>query len=291
MSRRRRTPGARSRSSGRSPRRRRSSTSTRSRRWSAARTSTACAVPGTRSSRERRPRSRASPRRRRSSCRELARARSPRPRARQRDRRRPLADSRRSRGARPRGPSGSPCSRPQNNPRAGYVVYDDERPLGRRAPPPTHARPAPREGIAARGAVVDPDPLQAAPGRARGVPAGRDHHLDAPGGPVGLAAREPDRPRAQGRRRHPGRARRRRPGGNARACARPRDRESDRRRASRSSRPFASGRPSRRSEFTVVVPADPPGAEERMKRSLALLRGAGVEATGHVGDPDPSRRP
>ncbi|MDQ4019861.1 MAG: hypothetical protein M3188_08565, partial [Actinomycetota bacterium] len=40
-------------------------------------------------------------------------------------------------------------------------------------------------------------------------------------------------------------------------------------------------------EFTVVVPADPPGAEQRMKRTLAQLRAAGIEATGHVGDPDP----
>ncbi len=41
------------------------------------------------------------------------------------------------------------------------------------------------------------------------------------------------------------------------------------------------------SEFTVVVPADPPGAERRMKRSVAQLKAAGVDATGHVGDPDP----
>jgi hypothetical protein len=40
-------------------------------------------------------------------------------------------------------------------------------------------------------------------------------------------------------------------------------------------------------EFTVVVPADPPGAEERVRRALARLQGAGLEATGHVGDPDP----
>ena len=50
---------------------------------------------------------------------------------------------------------------PQNNPRAGYVVYDDERRSAadrrlRRTLDLLH-----REGIAARGAVVDPDPLQA----------------------------------------------------------------------------------------------------------------------------------
>ena len=40
-------------------------------------------------------------------------------------------------------------------------------------------------------------------------------------------------------------------------------------------------------EFTVVVPADPPGAEARVRQTLAQLEAAGVEATGHVGDPDP----
>src|SRR4029450_1467483 len=40
-------------------------------------------------------------------------------------------------------------------------------------------------------------------------------------------------------------------------------------------------------EFTVVVPADPPGAEERMRRTVAQLQAGGVEASGHVGDPDP----
>ena len=40
-------------------------------------------------------------------------------------------------------------------------------------------------------------------------------------------------------------------------------------------------------DFTVVVPADPPGAEQRVKKTLARLRAEGVEATGHVGDPDP----
>ena len=53
------TPGGRTRSSGRCPRRRRSSTSTRSRRWSAAPTSTACRARCTRSSRRRSPRARA----------------------------------------------------------------------------------------------------------------------------------------------------------------------------------------------------------------------------------------
>jgi hypothetical protein len=40
-------------------------------------------------------------------------------------------------------------------------------------------------------------------------------------------------------------------------------------------------------DFTVVVPADPPGAEDRVSQTLKQFRDAGVEATGHVGDPDP----
>jgi hypothetical protein len=40
-------------------------------------------------------------------------------------------------------------------------------------------------------------------------------------------------------------------------------------------------------EFTVVVPADPPGAEQRVRQAVAQLEAAGIEATGHVGDPDP----
>lgn len=40
-------------------------------------------------------------------------------------------------------------------------------------------------------------------------------------------------------------------------------------------------------DFTVVVPADPPGAERRVRAVLRQLEAAGVEATGHVGDPDP----
>ncbi|MDQ3888975.1 MAG: hypothetical protein M3312_00275 [Actinomycetota bacterium] len=40
-------------------------------------------------------------------------------------------------------------------------------------------------------------------------------------------------------------------------------------------------------EFTLVVPADPPGAERRIQTAMRRLEQAGIAATGHVGDPDP----
>jgi hypothetical protein len=40
-------------------------------------------------------------------------------------------------------------------------------------------------------------------------------------------------------------------------------------------------------EFTLVAPADQPGVQRRLERALTELREAGVEATGHIGDPDP----
>ena len=40
-------------------------------------------------------------------------------------------------------------------------------------------------------------------------------------------------------------------------------------------------------DFTLVAPADVPGVEQRLKEALAQLRKASIEATGHIGDPDP----
>ena len=40
-------------------------------------------------------------------------------------------------------------------------------------------------------------------------------------------------------------------------------------------------------EFTIVTPADAPDVEQRLRRALAQLKQTGVEVTGHVGDPDP----
>jgi GABA permease len=40
-------------------------------------------------------------------------------------------------------------------------------------------------------------------------------------------------------------------------------------------------------EFTLVAPADEPGVEGRLAAALAQLEAAGLIATGHLGDPDP----
>ena len=40
-------------------------------------------------------------------------------------------------------------------------------------------------------------------------------------------------------------------------------------------------------EFTLVAPADEPGVERRLEVALRRLRDVGVEATGHIGDGDP----
>jgi hypothetical protein len=40
-------------------------------------------------------------------------------------------------------------------------------------------------------------------------------------------------------------------------------------------------------EFTLVAPADQPGVEQRLEAALRRLNSAGVKATGHIGDGDP----
>jgi hypothetical protein len=175
---------------------------------------------------------------------------------------------------------------PQNAPRAGYVVYEDER----RSAAERRLRATldlfHEAGIAARGAVVDPDPLQAL--------------KDA------LAEYQPDEVIIST---HPAE----RSGwlrGNlidrARKAAGPIpvehivvDLNEPREHAhvlvlgseTVVGEPLLAAVRTRAAaslaEFTVVVPADPPGAERRVKKTLAQLGAAGVEATGHVGDPDP----
>jgi hypothetical protein len=40
-------------------------------------------------------------------------------------------------------------------------------------------------------------------------------------------------------------------------------------------------------DFTLLIPADAEGAEQRLREVCARMRAAGIEATGHLGDPDP----
>jgi hypothetical protein len=198
---------------------------------------------------------------------------------------RSLIDAVRERAA--RGPIRVTVVCPQNAPRAGFLVYQDERRSAaerrlRRTLDLLH-----EAGIAARGAVVDPDPLQAL----------RDAlHTYAPVDEVIIST-------------HPGAVRSSwlRAGLVDRArkitdvplthvevdLASPGERahvlvianqtivggpllEAVRERARTTA-----------SEFTLVAPADQPGVQRRLERALAVLREAGVEATGHIGDPDP----
>ncbi|MFN8188125.1 MAG: hypothetical protein U0R69_13735 [Gaiellales bacterium] len=40
-------------------------------------------------------------------------------------------------------------------------------------------------------------------------------------------------------------------------------------------------------QFTLIAPADEPGAQRRLEAALRTLREAGVDASGYIGDPDP----
>ena len=176
---------------------------------------------------------------------------------------------------------------PQNAPRMGYVVYQDERRSAaerrlRRTLDLLH-----EAGIAARGAVVDPDPLQAIRDalheyrpdevivsthpESKGSSWLRGNLIDrarklAGDIPVEHVVVDLDEARERAHVLVIG----------SQTVAGEPVLEAVRERATQSP-----------AEFTVVVPADPPGAERRVQRTLAQLRAAGVEATGHVGDPDP----
>jgi hypothetical protein len=174
---------------------------------------------------------------------------------------------------------------PQNDPKAGYVVYQESRASAaerrlRRTLDVLH-----EAGIAARGAVVDPDPLQAL----------RD----------ALHQHRPDEviisthPRARSgwlRRDLVERARKISPVPVEHVVV---DLESARERAHvlvianqtivgeellAAIRERAGQSPA---HFTLVAPADEPGAENRLRAALGLLADGGVDASGHLGDPDP----
>jgi hypothetical protein len=176
---------------------------------------------------------------------------------------------------------------PQNDPRAGFVVYEESRRSSaerrlRRTLELLH-----EAGIAARGIVVDPDPLQALKDAL---------HQFAPVDEVVIST-------------HPGSVRsswlrgglvdRARKATDVPVTHVEVDLESPRERAHvlvLANQTIVGGplldavRERARtsaSEFTLVAPADQPGVQRRLERALAVLREAGIEASGHIGDPDP----
>ena len=177
---------------------------------------------------------------------------------------------------------------PQNDPPAGYVVYEESRRSSaerrlRRTLDLLH-----EAGIAARGAVVDPDPLQALrdalhtyvpvdeviisthPGSVRSswLRSGLVERAQKAAGDIPVAHVEVDLAAERDRAHVLVIANQTIVGGPLLAAIRER----------------AEASPA---EFTLVAPADQPGVQERLTLALAQLRGAGVEATGHIGDADP----
>ena len=177
---------------------------------------------------------------------------------------------------------------PQNDPRAGYVVYEDSRRSSadrrlRRTLDLLH-----EAGIAARGAIVDPDPLQAL----------RDAlHQYAPVDEIIIST-------------HPGAVRSSwlRGGLVERAqkvakdipvthvevdLASPRERSHVLVIANQTivGGPLLAAIRERAQagpvDLTLVAPADQPGVQQRLEQALAELKREGIEATGHIGDADP----
>ncbi len=174
---------------------------------------------------------------------------------------------------------------PQNEPRAGYVVYEGSRASAaerrlRRTLDLLH-----EAGIAARGAVVDPDPLQALrdavyryepdeiiisthprtrSGWLRGDLVERARKaVDVPVSHV-VVDLESSREQAHVL----VLANQTIVGGELLAAIRERAQQSP-------------------AHFTLVAPADEPGARRRLAAALARLHEHGIDASGHLGDPDP----
>jgi hypothetical protein len=174
---------------------------------------------------------------------------------------------------------------PQNAPRAGYVVYQDERRSAaerrlRRTLDLLH-----EAGVAARGAVVDPDPVQAL------KDALHEYKPDEV-----IISTHPELRSSWLRGNLVDRARKLSPVPVEHVVV---DLDEPRERAHvlvvgsqtvvgepllAAVRERAGQSPT---EFTILVPADPPGAEQRLRRAVAQVRAAGIEATGRVSDPDP----
>jgi hypothetical protein len=174
---------------------------------------------------------------------------------------------------------------PQNAPRAGFVVYQDERRSAaerrlRRTLDLLH-----EAGIAARGAVVDPDPVAAL----------RDALHEYEPDEV-IISTHPEMKSGWLRGNLIDQARRLSPVPVEHVVV---DLESPGERAHvlvlanqtivggpllEAIKERAAASPA---DFTLVAPADESGVEQRLKKALGQLRAAGIEATGHIGDPDP----
>jgi len=195
-----------------------------------------------------------------------------------------LIDALRSRAA--EGPIRVTVISPQNEPRAGFVVYADSRRSSadrrlRRTLDLLH-----EAGIAARGAVVDPDPLQAI----------KDAIYEYDPDEIIIST-------------HPGELKSSWLRANLIERARKVtdkpvehvvvDLESPRERAhvlvlanqTVLGQPLVDAIHERAAagpaEFTVVIPADAVGAERRLKGIGALMAESGIDVSGHLGDPDP----
>jgi len=174
---------------------------------------------------------------------------------------------------------------PQNDPRAGYVVYEESRRSAAERRLHRTLDLLHEAGIAARGAVVDPNPLQAL----------RDAIHEYQPDEV-IVSTHPETRSRWLRGNLVDKARKLSPVPVEHVVV---DLDSPRERAhvlvianqTIVGRPLLDAILERSAqspaEFTLVAPADEPGVERRLKVALARLREAGVEATGHIGDPDP----
>ncbi len=177
---------------------------------------------------------------------------------------------------------------PQNDPRAGYVVYEDSRRSSadrrlRRTLDLLH-----EAGIAARGAIVDPNPLQALrdglhqyapvdeviisthPGAVRSswLRGGLVDRARKVAGDIPVTHVEVDLASPRERAHVLVIANQTIVGGPLLEAIRERAREAP-------------------VDVTLVAPADEPGVQARLERALRDLAEAGIEATGHIGDADP----
>jgi len=194
-----------------------------------------------------------------------------------------VLDALRSRAA--AGPIRVTVVSPQNEPRAGFVVYEDSRCSSAERRLHRTLDLLHEAGIAARGAVVDPDPLQALkdavyqyrpdeviisthPAERSGWLRGKlvERARKALEVPVEHVVVDLESPRE---REHVlVLANQTMVGGPLLETIRER----------------AQTGPA---EFTLIAPAETEGAEERLVKALASLREAGIEASGHIGDQDP----